>query len=206
MHGLFDSRRLNREAIGLSIKHYNEGEYKMAVATDDLIIFEDKSDGYIQKKALISDLPGGGSGMSDLVDDLTPDLGGDLGANGHQINMNDNVISRPLLEDYAEKLEIDTSSTTTKDLDLETANNFEITLDNNCTFTFLNPPASGKAGSFTLILKQDGTGSRTTTWPASVDWAGGTAPTLSTGATDVDILTFMTNRWRNNLVWILRGR
>ncbi len=164
----------------------------MAVATDDLIIFEDKDDGYIQKKAPVSDLPGGGSGMSDLVDDTTPQLGGDLDANGNDINMGDNLITRPELKDYAETLEIDTTSTSTKTLNLETANNFEITLTDNCTFTFSNPPASGKAGSFTLILKQDGTGSRTTTWPASVDWAGGTAPTLSTGATDVDILTFMT--------------
>ena len=173
-------------------------------ATDDLITFEDISDEYILKKTTVSDLTG--IGMTDLLDDTSPQLGGDLDANGNDINMGDNLITRPEIKDYAETLEIDTTSTSTKTLNLETANNFEITLTDNCTFTFSNPPATGKAGSFTLILKQDGTGSRTTTWPASVDWAGGTAPTLSSGATDVDILTFMTNRWRNNLVWLLRGR
>ena len=34
-----------------------------------------------------------------------------------------------------------------------------------------------------LILVQDGTGSRTATWPATVKWPSGTAPTLSTGST-----------------------
>ena len=43
--------------------------------------------------------------------------------------------------------------------------------------------------SVQLILVQDGVGSRTATWPASVDWPGGTAPTLSTGASDVDIVS-----------------
>ena len=70
--------------------------------------------------------------------------------------------------------------------------NKKLTLTANCTLTFSNPPASGTAGSFTLILVQDGTGSRTVTWPAAVDWASATAPTLSTGAGDVDILTFLT--------------
>ncbi|NQW08364.1 MAG: hypothetical protein HQ481_00585 [Alphaproteobacteria bacterium] len=62
----------------------------------------------------------------------------------------------------------------------------------NCTFTFSNPPASGTAGSLTMVLRQDATGSRTTTWPASVKWAGGSAPTLTTTASAIDILTFMT--------------
>ncbi len=69
---------------------------------------------------------------------------------------------------------------------------FNLTLTGDCTFTFTNPPASGKAGSFTLILKQDATGGRTTTWPASVKWAGATEPALSDGANEVDILSFVT--------------
>lgn len=59
------------------------------------------------------------------------------------------------------------------------------------TFTFSNPSASGSGCSFTLILTQDGTGSRAVTWPGSVDWASATAPTLSTGAADVDIFAFI---------------
>jgi len=41
-----------------------------------------------------------------------------------------------------------------------------------------------------LVLKQDGTGSRLATWPAAVLWPDGTAPTLSTGANDIDIVSF----------------
>jgi len=56
------------------------------------------------------------------------------------------------------------------------------------TFTFTNPPGSGDAGSFTLILTNGG--SQTVNWPASVNWAGGTAPTLTSSG--VDVLTFIT--------------
>ena len=62
------------------------------------------------------------------------------------------------------------------------------TLSGNQTLTFTNPPASGSAGSFTLIVTNGG--SATLTWPTSVDWAGGTAPTLTSSG--VDVLTFLT--------------
>ena len=59
------------------------------------------------------------------------------------------------------------------------------------------------SGNFVLVLKQDGTGSRTVTnWKAfdsagnaangssTVKWAGGSAPTLSTGGNAIDIISF----------------
>ena len=55
-----------------------------------------------------------------------------------------------------------------------------------------NPIASDDCTSFTLILTQDGSGSRAVTWPGAVDWAGGTAPTLTTTAAGKDIFTFLT--------------
>lgn len=60
-------------------------------------------------------------------------------------------------------------------------------LTNNCTFTFTAP-----GGQCNLILKliQDDTGSRTVTWPASVKWPQGNAPTLTTDADAVDIVAF----------------
>ena len=71
--------------------------------------------------------------------------------------------------------------------------NFEITLTANCSFTFTNPSASGKMGQFTLIKKQDATGGRTVTWPLSAKWAGGVAPTLTSAANSVDIISFRTS-------------
>lgn len=68
--------------------------------------------------------------------------------------------------------------------------NFLLTLTGNCTFTFTNPPAA--SGSFGLVLRQDGAGSHTVTWPASVDWPGGSAPTISSAASSVDVFTFFT--------------
>ena len=65
-----------------------------------------------------------------------------------------------------------------------------ITLTGNCTFTFTAPLGPG---NFVLRLVQDGTGGRTATWPASVKWVGATAPTLSTSAGAVDIVTFYWN-------------
>ncbi len=68
----------------------------------------------------------------------------------------------------------------------------DITLTGNCTFT-LTSPASGDAWNLTLILRQDGTGSRTVTWPGSVVWLGtGIPPTLQTIAASVDSVVLYT--------------
>lgn len=98
-----------------------------------------------------------------------------------------------VLKDYGETRTAPSSSSNVLTLDLENGNIFEVTLTENVTtLTISNPPASGTAGSFTLILKQDGTGGWTFAWPAAVVWAGGTAPTLTTDASAVDVLTFIT--------------
>lgn len=59
----------------------------------------------------------------------------------------------------------------------------------NATLTFSNAPKAGTLVIITII--QDGTGSRTITWPASVKWSGGTAPTLTTTASKRDVFAFM---------------
>jgi hypothetical protein len=107
------------------------------------------------------------------------------------INMLDYEFTRPKLKDYAETL-VTANTGTAYTADLENGNVLDLTLTGNCTFTFSNPPASGTAGAFTMILTQDGTGSRTVTWPASVEWAGGTAPTITATAGGTDVFTFIT--------------
>jgi hypothetical protein len=61
------------------------------------------------------------------------------------------------------------------------------TLTANCTYTFTAP-----SGPCSVILKiiQGGSGSYTVTWPGTVKWSGGVAPTLSTGVGDIDIVSF----------------
>jgi hypothetical protein len=69
------------------------------------------------------------------------------------------------------------------------------TLTGNCTFTF-TPPTG--VGTIQLKLIQDATGSRTVTWPATMIWPAGGAPTLSTVAGDIDIVSIYwdgTNYW-----------
>lgn len=68
-----------------------------------------------------------------------------------------------------------------------------ITLTGNCTGTSTMTSPTG-VSRLTLRIVQDGTGSRTiSTWPATVKWAGGVAPTLTTTAGGVDIVTFYWN-------------
>lgn len=62
-----------------------------------------------------------------------------------------------------------------------------LTLTGNCTFTF---PTATAGRSFIMILKQDGTGSRTVTWPAAVKWPSGTAPTITSTASKSDKYIF----------------
>ncbi|MAE84063.1 MAG: hypothetical protein CMB80_15075 [Flammeovirgaceae bacterium] len=58
----------------------------------------------------------------------------------------------------------------------------------------MDNPAEHVAGAiYTVEVTQDGTGSRLITWGSDFDFAGGTAPTLSTGAADVDLFVFQSN-------------
>lgn len=80
----------------------------------------------------------------------------------------------------------------TETFDYATADYHTATLDANCTFTFTGA-TNGVLAILGLRLTQDGSGSRTVTWPGSVVWAeGGVAPTLQTAAAAVDLLWFET--------------
>jgi hypothetical protein len=84
--------------------------------------------------------------------------------------------------------EVGTANTTTAfTIDLTAGSVQILTLTGNCTFTFPTPTA-GK--SFLLFLKQDATGSRTASWPASVKWPSNTAPTITNTANKVDKFVF----------------
>jgi hypothetical protein len=105
-------------------------------------------------------------------------------------NFADGVVQRPELKDYAEtKTALSAAASVT--VDITDGNVFTITPDQNTTFVFSNPSASGKSCAFTLIWTQDSS-DRTITWPGSVDWAGGSAPAVTSGSGKIDIYTFFT--------------
>ena len=97
---------------------------------------------------------------------------------------------RPYFKDIAETVNaIGSTGGGTQDIDLTAGNVVTATVDTSAnTFTFSNPSASGRSCSFTLILTNGG--SQTVNWPAAVDWAGGTEPTLTSSG--IDIITFTT--------------
>ncbi len=79
------------------------------------------------------------------------------------------------------------SSGTNVTINWNNSNEQVITLGHNVTFAFTAPTTG--VSTLSLILIQDGTGSRTATWPASVKWPGGTPPVLSTTAGRKDVVT-----------------
>jgi len=105
-------------------------------------------------------------------------------------NFADGVVQRPELKDYSET-KVALSAAATVDIDVTTGNVFTITPDQNTTFTFSNPSGTGKSCAFTLVWTQDSS-DRTITWPTEVDWAGGSAPDVTSGSAKIDIYTFFT--------------
>ena len=101
----------------------------------------------------------------------------------------DQTVARVNLKDYGEVTSALGSGGGSRTIDLEDGNNFTATVSTSTvTWTFSNPTASDELCGFTLFLTNGG--SQTVNWPASVDWAGGTAPTLTTSG--LDILVFVT--------------
>ena len=103
------------------------------------------------------------------------------------INVADQLLNRAVLQDYAIEGSAIGNVGATRTFDLAVANFFSATVDQASTFTFSNPPASGDFGAFVMELTNGG--AFVVTWPASVDWPGGTAPTLSASGKDQLVFT-----------------
>ena len=120
---------------------------------------------------------------------ITMDTAADMVLGGY-INFQDELAIRPELKDYSET-KTALSAAASIAIDIANGNVFTVTPDQNTTFTFTNPSATGKSCAFTLIWTQDSS-DRTIAWPASVDWAGGSAPDVTSGSGKIDIYTFFT--------------
>ena len=114
------------------------------------------------------------SEIKNVVEDTTPEAGGEFDMLAHSIG------------GTAQTATGDGSTT----IDWKLGNIFLFQFGAfNETFTFTAP---SKPGAYVLRLIQDSVGSRTATWPATVKWIAGTAPTLTTTATTgKDYVTFI---------------
>ena len=92
---------------------------------------------------------------------------------------------------YTEASLTQSISTATANINCATSNIFYLTLQASTTLSFVNVPS----GTFTLTLvcAQDATGSRLITWPGSVKWPGGSAPTLTTTGSKTDVISLLTS-------------
>ena len=73
--------------------------------------------------------------------------------------------------------------------DFAATNNYSVTLGGNRTLANPTNITAGQSGS--IFVSQDGTGSRTLAYGTNWDFAGGTAPTLSTAASSVDRIDYV---------------
>lgn len=77
-------------------------------------------------------------------------------------------------------------------VDASTGNSFTLTLIT--TGRVMGAPSNLAAGqTFILRVKQDGTGGRTLTWNSVYKWPGGTAPTATSAANAIDIISCSTD-------------
>jgi hypothetical protein len=134
------------------------------------------------------------SGITDVVNDTTPQLGGSLDVNGQSIVSvsNGNIVLAPngtgktkvSALNYNEGAIYSVTYASTITPDVANGNVQTVTLTGNVTFSAFSNPVAGQ--SLTLKVVQDGTGSRTLT--STMKFAGG-SKTLTTAANSIDIIT-----------------
>jgi hypothetical protein len=114
-------------------------------------------------------------------DGTTLSLTGNIGASGY-VSSTSYIASTTFRETYS-----DLGTGGSVNLDLSTANNFRRQFNGTSTITFTNAPASNAFG-FTFVVVN--AGAYSVSFPANIDWAGGTIPVLTSSG--VDVLVFYT--------------
>jgi len=116
-------------------------------------------------------------GTSQASKVLTADANGDV------------VVSEEFRAKSYNETYVSLTAAATVDINCETGNYFSLSTDQNTTFTFSNPPATGTGFVFILEITQGG--AYTLTWPSAVAWAGGAAPDAP-GSSEVAVYAFAT--------------
>jgi hypothetical protein len=118
-----------------------------------------------------------------------------------EVNLLDNDLKRANLKDFSEDVNAIGTVTSNTAINFENGNVQTVTVGGNCEFSFSNPPASGKAGTVTLVITNGG--AYTTTFAAPVKWPGNVAPSLSSSG--IDILSFLTTDGGTNIYGFVGG-
>ena len=111
---------------------------------------------------------------------------------GAPVDLGTRELRNAIFKDYSEVTSSPAISSGTLTIDLSAANVFTVSLNANITtLTISNTLATSNTSTgFTLVLTADGT-ARTITWPGSVKWPAGTAPTLTSTNGKIDVLSFV---------------
>ena len=120
---------------------------------------------------------------------------------GGPSNFLDNDVSRPNLKDYSEDVNAIGTVNSNTAVNFENGNVQTVTIGGNCEFSFSNPPASGKAGTVTLLITNGG--AHTTTFASAIKFPGGVAPSLTTSG--IDIVSFVTTDGGTNIYGFIGG-
>ena len=144
----------------------------------------------VQINRYVSHAGDGNTKMQFQADQWTLTCGGAdvIDANATSVNFADIEVQRPKLKDYSETALATSTKSASFNVDFEDGNVQSFTCADDLTVSFTNPPASGIAGTVTLIITNGG--ANTTTWNAAVKWPGDNAPALTSSG--VDIVSFMT--------------
>lgn len=147
----------------------------------------------------------------DLVNDTTPQLGGNLDVNGNAIfgntveigtSSNGDIILNPqgtgnisFRNSYNEKYVNLGGISGTEVLDVSSASHFSGSYQGTTTWVFNGETTtSGQVDSFTLYISRSTSFGLTVTWPSEVLWPGGQAPDIpAQGELDVYVFTTINN-------------
>lgn len=193
--------------IGRSAGISNNGASNVAVGYETIRLGTSVSEcvaiGYYALRAVTGDNNIGigykaGDNITSGTDNII--IGTDLDASSAtvvaELNIGGHIIGSMAAADrytkFAGQVYTETSALDVAAPDFTTGNVQTVTLTSNVS-PLPNPTNIKDGATYILIIKQDGVGSRTMTFGTSYKWEGGTAPTLSTGANAVDILTFISD-------------
>ena len=109
------------------------------------------------------------------------------------INMVDQLLQRPLIQDFAIRHSTASSSSGVLTLDYSQYQSYAVTLTENITSIVIsNPPASGHYGSMRVRFTQDAVTARTITYGSAYLFPSGTHHAMSTTLGAVDRVAFET--------------